>query len=201
MRTRDLDLNAERRKAILEAAATCFIRQGFHATSMKDVCVEAGMSPGTLYHYFGSKADIIAGITEAQVEIARAFLAPLAETQDFIGSLLASVDALSDSLTERDLMLYSEIDAEILRQDALRKSAIAADRETIDEFAAAIARAQEAGAVDSRLDPRETAVALSALLEGAFTRASLHGHKSLRTILPVLKQFIVRMLVDPRRAA
>ncbi|MFM2444887.1 MAG: hypothetical protein RJB09_2073, partial [Pseudomonadota bacterium] len=39
MRSRDPDLNATRRDAILKAASDCFIERGFHATSMKEICV------------------------------------------------------------------------------------------------------------------------------------------------------------------
>ncbi|MER7748900.1 TetR/AcrR family transcriptional regulator [Streptomyces bacillaris] len=53
-----------RRRQILEGAARCFARQGFHGTSMQDVLKEAGLSAGAVYRYFPGKEDIIAAITE-----------------------------------------------------------------------------------------------------------------------------------------
>ena len=49
-----------RRQQIVEAAQTCFARQGFHQTRMQDICKEAGLSPGAVYSYFPSKVQIIA---------------------------------------------------------------------------------------------------------------------------------------------
>ena len=48
-----------RRQQILEAAFSCFSRQGFHQTRMADICREAQLSPGTVYRYFRSKEEII----------------------------------------------------------------------------------------------------------------------------------------------
>ena len=54
-----------RRTQILGAAATCFARKGFHATTMQDVFAEAGLSAGAVYSYFDSKDALISALTEA----------------------------------------------------------------------------------------------------------------------------------------
>src|SRR5918996_3551850 len=62
-----------RRRQILDAARRCFVRNGFHATSMQDVLGEANLSSGAVYRYFGSKDEIIAAIAaEAVAEVAGA---------------------------------------------------------------------------------------------------------------------------------
>jgi TetR/AcrR family transcriptional regulator, transcriptional repressor of aconitase len=62
-----------RRRQILDAARRCFVRNGFHATSMQDVLGEANLSAGAVYRYFGSKDEIIAAIAaEAVAEVAGA---------------------------------------------------------------------------------------------------------------------------------
>jgi AcrR family transcriptional regulator len=48
-----------RRQQILDAAAACFSRRGFHQTTMQDICGEAELSPGAVYRYFTSKEEII----------------------------------------------------------------------------------------------------------------------------------------------
>ncbi|MFI7238941.1 TetR/AcrR family transcriptional regulator [Streptomyces cyaneofuscatus] len=53
-----------RRRQILEGAARCFARSGFHGTSMQDVLKEVGLSAGAVYRYFTGKDDLIAAITE-----------------------------------------------------------------------------------------------------------------------------------------
>lgn len=44
-----------RREQILDAAEACFSREGFHQTSMQDICREAELSPGAVYRHFSSK--------------------------------------------------------------------------------------------------------------------------------------------------
>ena len=53
-----------RREQILAAARRCFLRDGFHATSMQDLFAEAGLSSGAVYSYFASKDDVIVAIAE-----------------------------------------------------------------------------------------------------------------------------------------
>jgi AcrR family transcriptional regulator len=40
------------RERILDAALTCFAREGFHAATMQDIVAESGLSPGAIYGYF-----------------------------------------------------------------------------------------------------------------------------------------------------
>ncbi|MGW6277054.1 TetR/AcrR family transcriptional regulator [Kribbella sp. NPDC055071] len=54
-----------RRRQILDAAASCFARNGFHATSMPDIFAEAGLSTGAVYRYFPSKQAIIAALADS----------------------------------------------------------------------------------------------------------------------------------------
>jgi AcrR family transcriptional regulator len=53
-----------RREQVLAAARRCFLRDGFHATSMQDLFVEAGLSSGAVYRYFAGKDDVIIAIAE-----------------------------------------------------------------------------------------------------------------------------------------
>ncbi len=53
-----------RREQILWAALRCFERSGFHATSMRDVVRESGLSAGAVYSYFPSKDDLVAAAVE-----------------------------------------------------------------------------------------------------------------------------------------
>ncbi|HZN16767.1 MAG TPA: TetR/AcrR family transcriptional regulator [Micromonosporaceae bacterium] len=55
---------AARRQQILDAARTCFTRNGFQATSMQDVIAEAGLSVGAIYRYFRSKEELVIAIAE-----------------------------------------------------------------------------------------------------------------------------------------
>ncbi|HET6858021.1 MAG TPA: helix-turn-helix domain-containing protein [Streptomyces sp.] len=63
-----------RRRQILDGAARCFARNGFHATSMQDILREADLSAGAVYRYFRSKEELIAAIADvAFTEVRTAF--------------------------------------------------------------------------------------------------------------------------------
>ena len=57
-----------RRREIIDAARACFLRAGFHHTTTDEICREANITPGGLYHYFGSKEELIAAVTERSAE-------------------------------------------------------------------------------------------------------------------------------------
>jgi AcrR family transcriptional regulator len=57
-----------RRRQILDAAAGCFARNGFHATSMTDIQAAAGLSTGGVYRHFAGKDDIIVALTSRVVD-------------------------------------------------------------------------------------------------------------------------------------
>lgn len=52
-------LREQRRSQLLAAALRVFTRQGFHAATVSDVANEAGVSQGTVYHYFDSKESLL----------------------------------------------------------------------------------------------------------------------------------------------
>jgi TetR/AcrR family transcriptional regulator, repressor for uid operon len=194
MRQRDSALNTQRRHAILEAASTCFVKSGFHGTSMKDVCGAAGMSPGTLYHYFRSKTEIIAGIIESEADMTLELLSSLKTTPDFFEALHEVLDFIASEVTEQDLALHTEIAAEILRQPHLRSAQAELDRRALEIVSEALSKAQRETQVDPTLDVDVTAKLILALIDGLLWRATFEGAMTLREQIPATKQLLSRML-------
>jgi AcrR family transcriptional regulator len=58
-----------RRNQILDAAATVFAEKGFHRATTKEIADTAGVSEGTIYNYFASKADLLIGIMTRLAEL------------------------------------------------------------------------------------------------------------------------------------
>lgn len=53
-----------RRAALVEAAGRLFVEKGLQATTMDEIAAAANVAKGTLYHYFASKADLLAALRD-----------------------------------------------------------------------------------------------------------------------------------------
>jgi len=58
-----------RRNQILDAAAAVFAEKGFHRATTKEIARTAGVSEGTIYNYFDSKADLLIGMMTRLAEL------------------------------------------------------------------------------------------------------------------------------------
>src|SRR6516162_8826671 len=114
-----------RREQIMAAARRCFLRDGFHATSMQDLFAEAGLSSGAVYSYFTSKDDVIVAIAEENMRGVTEMIRAIATQRPVrpVGAVLADViDILrakdaQDGLGKLTVIVWSE---------ALRNPALAA---------------------------------------------------------------------------
>lgn len=63
-RRRSRERLEERERVILDAATELFATTGFHATSTRKIAAAAGVSEGTVFHYFGSKNELMLAILD-----------------------------------------------------------------------------------------------------------------------------------------
>jgi len=56
------------RHDLLDAAETCFVTRGFHATSVDEVAERAGYTKGAVYSNFASKEDLFFAVYQRRVE-------------------------------------------------------------------------------------------------------------------------------------
>jgi AcrR family transcriptional regulator len=114
----------QRRQQILAAARRCFVREGFHQTSMADILAEARLSAGAVYGHFNSKNDIIAAIAEEVIGQISLILEPIV-TQEPTPTLEEAVRQALNATNEvafgEDAFapLAPQVWAEALRNDVL----------------------------------------------------------------------------------
>lgn len=141
----------EQRAEILAAARRCFVRNGFHRTSMQDVFTEAGKSAGAVYRYFPKKEDMIVGVaTQNLDDIAEVLRAALAggDGERGVGQVMAELlEAVIERHRDRQLaatalMVWSEA----LRNPALAERLDAAAAGMSQDMAALVRERQRAGA-------------------------------------------------------
>lgn len=68
---------AARKEQILNAAWTCFQREGLQATTMEDIIRASGLSAGAVYGYFASKDDLILAAVTTSLSGIGALLEPV----------------------------------------------------------------------------------------------------------------------------
>lgn len=82
------------REALLAAGSLCFRREGYVATSVDDICREAGVSKGAFFHHFASKESLAEACLEkwgadmAAMDAAAAYHA----VEDPVERLMACMD-------------------------------------------------------------------------------------------------------------
>jgi AcrR family transcriptional regulator len=57
--TKDLELVSERRKHIMDCASKVFLEKGYRGSNMRNLAEACAMSTVSIYHYIGSKNDIL----------------------------------------------------------------------------------------------------------------------------------------------
>jgi len=86
-----------RRQAIVDTSARLFARRGYHATGINELCEANDLGKGALYHYIGSKEELLAAIYDQVMDEVTLGAARVAEAG---GSPAAQLAMLGDELLE-----------------------------------------------------------------------------------------------------
>jgi len=194
MRRANVQLQADRRFEILQAAQTCFARSGFHQTSMQEICAEAGMSPGNLYRYFRSKEEIIAGIAERDRADAAEQFAAVGNGNFFDGLAALAQHHLVERSTE-EVALCAEIMAESRRNPAVARIYQDMEADVRARFIALLRSAAERGEIRD-IDFDGTVTVLFALADGLSWRRAVEPSFNAEAVMPIVLG-MVRQLLNP----
>lgn len=173
VRIHDDDHATERRERILDAAERCFVRAGFHRTTMQDVASEAGMSPGNLYRYFGSKAAMVAGLAERDRTQMAGDFSSLHEAEDVIAAFTELGRKHFEQEPRAKAIMCLQIWAEATRDPAFAAVAGEFERDVVGRMTALFRRASAQGKIAESVDPRALAVLVATLADGLFVRRAV----------------------------
>ena len=193
MRRANVQLQADRRSEILEAAQACFARAGFHQTSMQEICAEAGMSPGNLYRYFRSKEEIIAGIAERDRADAAEQFAAVGNGNFFDGLAALAQHHLVERSTE-EVALCAEIMAESRRNPAVARIYQDMEVDVRARFIALLRSAAERGEIRD-IDFDGTVTVLFALADGLSWRRAVEPSFNAEAVMPIVLRMVEQLLV------
>ncbi len=162
------DVSKERTQQILQAAMKVFSRSGFQHASMDDIVAESGLSKGTLYWYFKSKDEIIAGILD---NIFARELADIRALPTVAGSahdrLLRFADLTIDEI--RQMTHFLPITYEFYTLALRNKTVQKVLRQYLDNYLEGLVPVIEQG-IDRgefrEVDARQASIAFGSLVEG-----------------------------------
>jgi AcrR family transcriptional regulator len=167
------------RERLLDAAYACLDEKGLEGLTTREVLERAGMSAGTLYHYFSGMDDLVMALAERAVEVEFPDLAEDADLLDLVGRLLGPQTGFS---VLPELRVRARIDPEVRR--ALSRY----DELTVSRFAPLVEQAQREGVIADDVD----AAALVELVELMFE--AVHAHAEAQTFVTSHERVVATFL-------
>ncbi|RSM84095.1 TetR family transcriptional regulator [Amycolatopsis sp. WAC 01375] len=195
MRTVDPAKHEAKRRAILDAAAGCFAMKGFEKTTTAEICRAAGISTGSLFHYFPNKRAVFVGIFEQDADETAALLAAAEEIEDPGEAILQVITHVSEQLLHPVIAkLVLEVAAQCSRDGDLARLIQRNDRALRDGLVGLVTRAVDTGRIDPGFDPKTVASWLVALVDAPLSRVILEPDLDPKAELAVMKELISRFL-------
>jgi AcrR family transcriptional regulator len=160
----------DKRRVILDAAVRVFAGRGFHACRVSDIAEEAGVAYGLVYHYFGSKDEMLDTLFLERWNVMLEMIREVdAQTIPVREKLAAIVSFIVDSY-RHDPDLMKVIIVEVTRAaNTFGRTHLAKIREAYDKIAEIVGRGQADGVFREEIDPPFAALAFYGLIEQVLT--------------------------------
>jgi TetR/AcrR family transcriptional regulator, transcriptional repressor of aconitase len=168
-----------RRDQILSAARRCFLRDGFHVTSMQDLFAESGLSSGAVYRYFASKDEVIMAIAEENMHEVLAMLHEVATGTPgrSLGEVMAGLMTLVQARNATDGLGGTAV---LVWAEALRNPSLAGQLRDLltrmhDELTTLVADRQRAGDLPGEVAASAIARTLVSMMGGYILQLTVLG--------------------------
>jgi TetR/AcrR family transcriptional repressor of uid operon len=176
-RPRSPEREEARRRAILDAAAQVFRREGLRSAPISAICRQAGISAGQLYYYFPHKEALIEAMAEADLAEIRLLAEQLVTLDDLLSAAVASPFSRPHEARKHRQMLAGslafDLHAEASRNPRIRRIVEDHYRAIEALFGERLRAAQAAGEVAPGHDPARLARLIGAVREGLLTIAAV----------------------------
>jgi TetR/AcrR family fatty acid metabolism transcriptional regulator len=161
---------AEKRRIILDAAVRVFARQGFHTCRVADIADEAGVAYGLVYHYFGSKDEILDTLFLERWDVLLRAIAEVDAGEGTAEEKLGRIAAFIVDSYSHDPELMQVIIVEVTRAaSTFGRTHIGKIREAYTGIAEIVDKAQRSGEFRSDIDPQFAAMAFYGAIEQVLT--------------------------------
>ena len=159
----------EKRQRILDAAVRAFARKGYHACRVGEIAEEAGVAYGLVYHYFGSKEEVLQTIFRDTWEQMLARIREVEESDDDAPEKVRKVTALLLRTWRRDPDLVRVLVREVTRSPEQLQQQIEEIGHAYDALERIVASGQASGDFREDLDPKVAATVFYGALEETLT--------------------------------
>jgi TetR/AcrR family transcriptional regulator, repressor for uid operon len=180
------ETQAARREHILDAAERCFVRTGFHRTTIQDICREAGVSLGALYVYFGSKEALIQGICERERAQFSEDFSALSSAPDFLSALAGMGEKMFVERPREKQLMCVEIGIEATRNPAVARLHYDVESFILTSFKNLFRRMQNEARIAHGVDTDALAFAFAVIGDGLFWRRAVHPDFNVHAVMPIL---------------
>ena len=159
----------EKRRQILEAAVRAFARKGYHACKVGEIATEAGVAYGLVYHYFGSKEELLQTIFRDTWTQMLARIREMEEEGESATVQVRKVTALLLRTWRRDPDLVRVLVREVTRSPEQLQQQIEEIGHAYEALERIIRRGQETGEFRAELDAQLAATIFYGALEEVLT--------------------------------
>jgi AcrR family transcriptional regulator len=161
---------ADKRRLILDAAVRVFARQGFHACRVSDIADEAKVAYGLVYHYFGSKDEVLDTLFLERWNVMLTLIREVdAEPIPVRAKLLSIASFIVDSY-RHDPDLMKVIIVEVTRAaNSFGQTHIGHIREAYELIGEIVVKAQAEGVFKPEIEARFAAMAFYGAIEQLLT--------------------------------
>jgi len=195
-RSKDEKLHAIRQQQILDAAKDCFIANGFHQTSMRQIFDASGISAGGAYNYFASKADIVKGIVEEERADITMLESRLKSTKDPLAGVARLIRDIIDYTSYESAVLTVEIHAEACRNKEIGDLTTEVNAQLHSLIHDAISRGRKTGDISSDFSVNEMTQWVIALLEGYLGRIASNPELKPKKLARIAERSVLRLLTQ-----
>ncbi|MEP3279215.1 MAG: TetR/AcrR family transcriptional regulator [Stappiaceae bacterium] len=186
-----------RRLLIIETAALCFIDQGFHQTSIRDIAKRAGISLGNLYNHFEGKGALIA-------EIASLEATDIKKIENNVGKITKPDQALKKFIAlyldycsqTQNVALSAEILAEAVRNPSIASGFLHNRQRLVDLITGLMRGMANEKQTQNSQETNDRAQFILDLIEGLATRSVFSAKKPSKRDVMHLQETIDRLVAS-----
>ena len=185
-------------KHIIDAAIRCFAVKGFHSTSTSEICHEAGMSPGNVFHYFPNKNSIIEAIALEDAQLFDDIFCRYETEEECIQAIIDLMKEIIELYNHPEYARISiEIFAEASRNASIHEIFIENERNNKQRLIAMLKNGIKKGQIDSTLEPEKIATWLLVIADGSMGRNVIDPEFNERENQIMLEVMLKKMLTKP----